>query len=276
MISVVIPTYNRLQFLLEAVRSVIEQSFRDWELIVVDDGSTDGTVPAIRTAFADSRIRVLSQPHGGVSSARNTGIQAAHNPWITFLDSDDLWTKHKLRRQLETLESAPNYRLIYTDEIWIRRGRRVNARKTHRKYGGWIYERCLPLCIVSPSSILIHQTILEQEGLFDESFPVCEDYELWLRISARRPVYYLHEPLIVKRGGHEDQLSRSTWGFDRYRVRALVKTYDSNSLSPRQKVLTAREIVRKSKILVTGCSKRNRKQEVQQYQGLIQRFKGRQ
>ena len=175
----------------------------------------------------DPRIRHFYQEQRGVSAARNAGIGMSRYPWICFLDSDDQWRPAKLHRQLEELECYPHYQVVYTDEIWIRRGKRVNPRKIHRKYSGWIYHRCLPLCIISPSSILLHRSILEREGLFDETFPVCEDYEMWLRISSRQPILFLEEPLIVKVGGHPDQLSQSRWGLDRYRLQALVKIYSS-------------------------------------------------
>ncbi len=99
-------------------------------------------------------------------------------------------------------------RVCHTDEIWIRNGRRVNARKKHGKKGGWIFQHCLPLCAMSPSSIMIHRDVFTALGGFDERLPACEDYDLWLRITARYPVLFTRQPLIEKYGGHDDQLSR--------------------------------------------------------------------
>ena len=121
------------------------------------------------------------------------------------------------------MEENPDYPCCYTDEIWIRRGKRVNPRKKHAKYSGWIYNRCLPLCIISPSSVMLRRGIFEQIGFFDEAFPVCEDYDLWLRLTARYPVFFIEKPLIMKRGGHDDQLSSRNWGNDIYRVKAIEK-----------------------------------------------------
>lgn len=242
------------------MESVLNQTFRNVELIVVDDGSVDGTGEVMQR-FDDPRLRYLVQENQGVSRARNRGIEAARFEWISFLDSDDFWTPEKLQRQIEAVRQNPDYRVFYSDEMWIRRGRRVNPRKKHRKYGGWIYHRCLPLCIISPSSILLHRQILSSQGVFDETFPVCEDYELWLRIAARHPVYFLPEKLIYKVGGHADQLSRSRWGMDRFRVRALEKIFHSGILTYQQRFWTAREIVEKSTILLTGFSKRQKTQE---------------
>ena len=192
---------------------------------MVDDGSTDETYQQFPVAFPT--VKFLHQNNQGVSSARNRGIREAAGDWLAFLDSDDEWLPNKLERQLAEIEKTPEYRMSHTNEVWIRRGRRVNPMKKHRKYGGWIFDKCLPLCTISPSSALVHRSVLEQVGTFDESFEVCEDYELWLRICSQYPVLYLEEPLIVKYGGHEDQLSHSTWGLDRFRIRALEKLLQS-------------------------------------------------
>ena len=271
MISVVIPTYNRRDLLTRAVQSVLDQTFRNWELWVVDDGSEDGSKQALER-FGDDRLHYVYQEHQGVSAARNTGIRLSRFPWICFLDSDDSWHPTKLEKQLTVLGRHPHYRVIYADEIWIRRGKRVNPKKIHRKYGGWIYHCCLPLCIISPSSVLIDRRLLQEHGLFDETFPVCEDYELWLRISSRNPIFFLEEALIVKTGGHRDQLSRSTWGMDRYRIQALTKIYRSGNLTPQQRAWTAREIVRKGDILARGFRNRGKGDEATEYEKMVREW----
>lgn len=272
MISVIIPTYQRAELVLTAVESVRRQSFRDWELLVVDDGSSDGTIDALER-IREPRLRVIRQAHSGVSAARNRGIQQARYEWIAFLDSDDSWKPRKLERQLESLEAEPAYQICFTDEIWIRNGVRVNQKKRHRKQSGWIYPRCLRLCIVSPSSILLHRSVLERMGQFDESFPVCEDYELWLRLAARYPILFLPQPLIVKTGGHHDQLSRSRWGLDRFRVRAMLKILESDQLSPYLHHLTIRELIRKLEILAGGAEKRGKTTAARDYRQLIERWR---
>ena len=266
-VSVVIPTYDRRKFLCRAVDSVRAQTFSDWELIIVDDGSSDGT-HRDWSAPSDSRIRYLRTERQGVSAARNLGIRHARSPWVALLDSDDTWLPFKLETQIAALESRPGYLAVHSDEIWIRRGVRVNPRKIHRKYGGWVYRYSLPRCVISPSSILLSRDLLDRCGAFDEDFPVCEDYELWLRMFAGHPICFVDRPLLVKTGGHADQLSRSTWGLDRFRVRAMVKTVESGILSLQQEAWTAAEIVRKSKILSGGCEKRGRTEETRYYRGL--------
>ncbi len=269
LVSIVLPTFNRRNFLERALESVVSQTFKDWELLVVDDGSDDESWKTLET-FPDSRIYYLYQRNLGVSRARNTGIQLSRFPWICFLDSDDHWEPTKLERQLEVLGRHPQYRVIYTDETWIRKGRRVNPKKVHRKHHGWIYDRCLPLCIISPSSVLLDRSVFQQVGLFDTNFPVCEDYEMWLRISSRYPIFYLEEPLIVKVGGHADQLSRSLWGLDRYRVKSMLKAYSSGDLTPQQAVWTARQIAEKARILASGFANREKREEAREYQEMAQ------
>ena len=268
-VSVIIPTHNRRKTLAGAVESVRSQTFRDWELLIVDDGSSDGTYRDWSES-GDPRIRYLRTEHRGVSAARNLGIQQAKFPWISFLDSDDTWLPKKLETQLAALKFHSDYLAVHSDEIWIRRGRRVNPKKIHRKYGGWVYRHSLPRCVISPSSILVSGKLLDRCGAFDETFPVCEDYELWLRMFARHPILFVDRPLLVKTGGHADQLSRSTWGLDRFRIRAMVKTVESGIVSLQQEAWTAAEIVRKLEILAGGCEKRGRGEEARYYRGLAE------
>ncbi|MGB7490221.1 MAG: glycosyltransferase family A protein, partial [Thermoanaerobaculia bacterium] len=193
-VSVVIPTFDRASVLARAVDSVVAQTHSPAEVIVVDDGSTDDTAELVERRFPS--VRLLRQENRGVSAARNRGIEASGGEWIALLDSDDEWRPSKLERQMSGLEERPELRVCHTDEIWIRQGRRVNPRQIHAKHGGWIFEHCLPLCAMSPSSILIHRSIFEVVGMFDEELPACEDYDLWLRICSRYPVLYVDEPLV--------------------------------------------------------------------------------
>jgi glycosyltransferase involved in cell wall biosynthesis len=249
---------------------VLAQSYADRELIVVDDGSTDGTGAAV-AAFLP-QLTYVYQEHKGVSAARNKGAAIAQGEYLAFLDSDDLWLKHKLDRQMRFMESHPEALICYTDEIWIRRGVRVNPMKKHRKYSGMIFPYCLPLCIISPSSALFVRRILAEAGRFDETLAVCEDYDLWLRIAARHAIYLVDEPLIVKRGGHDDQLSRSRIGQDRYRIAALEKLLKGSVLSPGQRALTMRELVRKCSIYGNGCIKRGRLEEGERILAIAARY----
>jgi len=264
-VSVIIPTFNRADFLPQAIDSVLSQSYTDFELIVVDDGSTDSTRKVLSKY---SEVRCCFQENRGVSAARNLGIKMAKGRYISFLDSDDLWLKDKLKEQIGIVRDNPEVRVSYTDEIWMRGGKRVNQGKRHRKYSGWILKKLLPLCLISPSSVMIEKGVFEEVGLFDENLPVCEDYDLWLRIGSRMPIHLIEKPLIVKRGGRSDQLSSIYWGQDRFRVRALVKLLSQNGREGREEILSILE--EKCRIYAQGCLRRGRIAEGRFYLNLPQ------
>ena len=254
-VTVVISTYQRADLVCRALRSVFAQTCQPDEVIVVDDGSTDGTSTRLASEFP--RARVLRQENRGVSAARNRGIAAARGRWIALLDSDDEWQPSKLERQFEALRARP-HAVCHCDEIWFRDGRRVNPGKRHSKRGGSIYLDCLPLCAISPSAVLLERRVFSEVGLFDESLPVCEDYDMWLRVAARFPVLLVNEALVVKHGGHGDQLSRSRWGMDRFRVRALAAAWRELNLDAEERRATLEVLLQKLEILLSGARKRQR------------------
>ena len=269
-ISVVIPTHNRAGPVKRALASVFRQTLAPRDVIVVDDGSGDDTVESVRSDFPDAVI--VSQAQRGVSAARNAGVAVARSNWIAFLDSDDEWLPDKLERQANALKLEPGHLACHSDEIWIRDGVRVNPMRKHRKYGGWIYPHCLPLCCVSPSSILLHRDALAAAGMFDESLPACEDYDLWLRLFSRIPVVLVAERLLIKYGGHQDQLSRQYWGMDRFRVRALVKILESGSLNNDWARLTLETLHEKLDILIAGMAKHGRVEMLEHYRSIRTRW----
>lgn len=248
-ISVVVPTFNRAHLLPRALNSILRQSLPATEIIVVDDGSQDGTADLIRRRYP--QIRYLRQPNGGVSSARNRGLGAAGGDWIALLDSDDAWLPDKLAAQRAALREQPNLRLCHTQEVWIRRGRRVNQMDKHAKSGGYIFQACLPRCVISPSASLLHRSLIDEMGAFDEDLPACEDYDLWLRICATEPVAFVPEPQIHKYGSHADQLSRKHWGMDRFRIRALEKIIGSGRLNTGDRAAACKTLIRKAGIPCT-------------------------
>jgi glycosyltransferase involved in cell wall biosynthesis len=268
-VSVIIPTYNRGWVLKEAIDSVLAQDFKDFELIVVDDGSTDNT-PQILNAY-NQDLMVIRQPNLGVSAARNRGIAAAGCGLIAFLDSDDLWLPRKLSTQVDFFNSNPDAVINQTEEIWIRNGVRVNPKTRHHKFSGMIFERSLALCLVSPSAVMMKRSLFDEIGLFDENLPACEDYDLWLRISWRYPVHLIETPLIIKRGGHADQLSKAP-GLDKFRIQALKKLIDNEVLSETQYRTTLQTLQTKCYIYAAGCLKRGRKDEATYYYGLTQKY----
>jgi GT2 family glycosyltransferase len=265
-VSVIIPTYNRAWILREAIDSVLTQEFEDFELIVVDDGSTDNTREILETYGHD--IIVLRQSNKGVSAARNRGICEAAGQLVSFLDSDDLWLPRKLSLQMDFFYLNPGALICQTEEIWVRNGVRMNPGKRHQKFSGMIFERSLGLCLVSPSAVMIRKTLFDIVGLFDESLAACEDYDFWLRISSTYPVHLIDVPLIIKRGGHTDQLSKAP-GLDKFRIQALKKIIESGSLSESQHRLAVQTLKEKSAIYAGGCRKRGREDEARYIEELF-------
>ncbi len=263
-VSVIIPVYNRKERIVECVESVLAQSVPAHEIIVVDDGSTDGTPEALKV-FGDSIKVITLDENRGVSCARNVGVKKATGEWIAFLDSDDQWTEKKLECQLKFIESNRFYEIVQSEEVWIRNGKRVNPRHRHTKPEGWIFEPSLKLCIVSPSTALIKKSLLEAYGGFDESLPACEDYDLWLRLSRHHPVGLEGSMTTIKHGGHEDQLSRKYEAMDRFRVKALTKALDSESDPACRKEIT--EVLQeKLNILLQGSLKRDLHEKIEEYE----------
>ncbi len=269
-VSIIIPTYNRANLLREAIDSVLTQTYQNFKLFVVDDGSTDNTREVV--AGYGERVAYIFQENRGVSSARNLGIQSSTGAFIAFLDSDDLWLPEKLEQQIAIMEQRPDIQLCHTEEIWIRRGVRVNPKKKHKKHGGSIFYECLPLCVISPSSVMIRRMLFEKVGYFDETLPACEDYDLWLRITKDYPVYFIEKPLLIKRGGHSNQLSQKYWGIDRFRIQALEKLLHAGDLTSEQREQTLQELRRKCQIVARGCLKRQKFAEWEYYNQLPQKY----
>jgi len=268
LVSVIIPTFNRGYCVAESIRSVLAQG--ELELIVVNDGSKDATAKEL-ASFPNIQVINLAENHG-VSYARNKGLERARGSLICFLDSDDLWEEGKLKAQVQWMQLHPECMAVYTDEIWIRNGVRVNPMKKHQKYSGDIFRQSLPLCIVSPSSVMLRKSVLDEVDGFDELMPVCEDYDLWLRIAVRYPFKFLREKLILKRGGHRDQLSRKYWGMDRWRIYALDKLLRGDDLNMQQREWVTEMLINKSSILIQGFEKRGKTEEARVYKNLVSHY----
>lgn len=261
MVSVIIPTHNRAAFLKKAIDSVLGQSCRDYELVVVDDGSSDGTAELL-ASYGD-RIISVRQENRGPSAARNLGIARARGEFIAFLDSDDWWHPDKLALQLCAMEEEPGFLISHTQEVWYTTGRLLPQKKKHRKYHGDIFDRCLPICSVSLSTVMARRELFERVGLFDESLPCCEDYDLWLRVSVTHPFLLIDEALTFKDGGRRDQLSYLyRMGMDRYRIYALNKVLgEADMLNEYQRGLAIKELKKKCRIYGNGCLKHGREEE---------------
>ncbi len=259
----------------EAIESVLSQTFRDFELIVVDDGSTDGT--GLLAEEYRNRIRYIRRSNGGVSAARNTGIAASDAPFIAFLDSDDTWLPRKLEAQAGYIRENPHIDMHQTGDIWIRRGRRVNPGARHAKLSGRIFIPSLELCLISPSAVVLRRELLERHGAFDEDLPACEDYDLWLRLTLHCESGLVPERLVVRRGGHADQLSSRFWGMDRFRVYSIMKLLgrEGGSMDPRDRLAAERSAREKCGVLLHGARRRGNHGLVAAVESVIARLEDR-
>ena len=262
-ISVIIPTFDRCELLRRALDSVLKQTQKPREIIVVDNGSKDHTYEMVSSLF--SNVIYLKVKKKGVSASRNRGISSAKSNWIALLDSDDVWKPEKLEKQIAFNINNPKYRLIHTNEIWYRNNKFLNQLKKHKKSGGDIFKNSLSLCCISPSSTLIKKEIFSDYGYFDESLEVCEDYDMWIRITAKEEVGYIDKPMLIKHGGHSDQLSKKYWGMDRFRIFSLEKNLNSNWFTKEQRQTVINVLIKKLTILTNGANKRGNKEILNKY-----------
>lgn len=269
LVSCIIPTYNRAYCLKRAVDSVLKQSDENFELIVVDDGSTDETPEILKEYQKHPQVKLLGQGNLGVSSARNCGARHAQGEWLAFLDSDDEWLPEKLALQRQIWEASPELLWVHGEEIWVRKGKRVNPKKIHQKSGGDIFERSLKLCLVSPSAVVLKKNLYDEYGGFDESFTVCEDYDLWLRLSKNHPVGFCETPVLMKYGGHDDQLSARYKAMDHWRLRSLLQLLEARDLNFERQTKVLEEFLRKADILLTGYKKHGRERDRQQVSNMV-------
>jgi glycosyltransferase involved in cell wall biosynthesis len=271
-VSVIIPTYNRKHLLQRAIDSVLQQTYADWELIVVDDASEDATGALDVFSGLISNLTYLRLPaHCGVSAVRNRGVGLARGEWICFLDSDDQWHKDKLKKQVAWHDANREYRLFQTREIWIRNNVRVNPPKTHEKIHGFQFKESLHRCMITPSSVMMEKALFLEAGGFNESLPACEDYDLWLRITCRYPVGLIDEPLLTRYGGHGDQLSSMIMGLDRFRIRSILDCIKGNMLSDDQCKYALAVLIKKALIVANGYKKRGKQDEYEHYLRIARR-----
>ena len=255
-ISIIIPVFNRENTISRAIDSVLNQTYKSLEIIVVDDGSTDKTAEILKSY--SNNIKVIHQKNSGVSVARNNGIKNSIGEWIALLDSDDEWLPNKLKLEVDYINENLDMKILQTEEIWIRNGKRIDPKKYHKKIAGNIFQKSLELCLVSPSAVIFKRSLFNEIGEFDEDLPVCEDYDYWLRVSLKYPVGLIKKYGIIKYGGHSDQLSQKYWGMDRFRIQSLEKIVNNESLDKQKKQMVLNTLLKKLNILLIGARKRNK------------------
>lgn len=274
-VSVIIPVYNRREQLLRAIASVQKQQFTHFELIVVDDGSDEdlgGVIPCDSNSVPTTRYMRLPL-RSGVAFARNRGVEVARGEWIAFLDSDDTWLPDKLTQQLAWLQRNPSIQILQSREHWIRNGVRVNPPKSHEKFGGNLFAASIERCMITPSSVIMRKRFFEGNGCFNETFPACEDYDLWLRITAKHPVGFIDKTHLVRYGGHDDQLSATVPALDRFRVRSLLGLLLHGSLCEEQKVLVRKNLVKRAAIVAQGYYKRENREMYERFSAIAEQYR---
>lgn len=268
-IDVILPTFNRSHCIERAINSVLNQTFQDFLLFVIDDGSTDETQVILQKYSSHPKVQVLRQENKGVSAARNFGIKHSQAEWIAFLDSDDEWLPVKLEKQVSDITQNPHLRFFHSNEIWIRNGVRVNAPKKFDKSNSEIFKRSLETCLISPSTVLMKRELCVEHGCFDETFVICEDYDLWLKVLAKEEVGFISQELIKKHGGHDDQLSTRFQSMDLWRVKSLVQLLKQVELSQEQTILVKEQVEKKSAVLKAVFHKHKNTQKLNELRQIL-------
>lgn len=242
-VSVILPTYNRPEYVTAAIGSVAAQTHRDWELIVADDGSAEAT-KRVLSELSDPRISILWLSHSGnPSKVRNAAVRQARGEYVAFLDSDDLWDPTKLETQLAALAASPRCRWCYTAVTEIDSSGRpiqIDGRAPWKPLAGNIVEPLITLeALISTSSVLAERSLVEEVGGFDESQRFGEDYDLWLRLAAKSDVAAIDLRLLLERTGHPVSYGRDRIGAYEGWVQLYGKLTQSLS-DPRLRALAAR------------------------------------
>jgi GT2 family glycosyltransferase len=265
LVSVIIPNYNRRDKICTAIDSALNQDYPNIEVIVTDDGSTDGSYEFLSDKYQQQNFSIIKSENHGVSHARNLALKQAQGKWVAFLDSDDFFHLNKISSQMNYLEQNQSYRICHCDEIWFLNGKRINPHKKHQKTGGDIFAKSTQLCSISISTVIISKELLFEVGLFDQSLPACEDYDLWLKITAQYPVLFLNKLLTTKFGGHADQLSKKYPIMDQFRISALENILKDPHLSATNKSAAKQTLKHKIAIILKGAIKHNNQKFISKF-----------
>jgi glycosyltransferase involved in cell wall biosynthesis len=307
--SIIIPTYNRSNFLLNAIQSVLKQTLKSFEIIIVDDNSNDDTKKKILEfsnminknliikndfffiktlqskcveieSFLESEDQnfkyIKLKKNNGVSISRNIGSLFSRYNFLCFLDSDDLWHKNKLQKQSKVILSNKDIHLIHTNEKWLFNGKHLNKKNIHKVDKNSFIADSLMRCMISPSSVCIKKNIFFDCNGFNEDYTVCEDYDLWLKFLFHYNISYIDEKLVTKHGGHEGQLSKRFNGMDYWRVKSLIYLLKRNKSDNFLEICTQKEIKRiilfKSKILSDVFLKYNNNDKLTELNEMLSRL----
>ncbi len=205
-VSVIIPVYNAGKTIREALDSVLAQTYRDFELIIVNDGSTDDSDAVIHRYITDGRgdITCVAQKNKGAAAARNAGIRIARGELIAFLDADDLWDTDKLKTAVDALEARPEAMMVFSDMRHSVDGKMIHASYLHERgyrhvSSGQVYDNLLKENFIFTPTVVMRKSVFATIGYFDESLKIAEDYDLWLRVARDHEVLFVDRPLVTRR-----------------------------------------------------------------------------
>lgn len=297
-VTVVVPTCNRKDFVTQALHSVFSQNYRNFEIVVVDDGSTDGTAAhLLRTFGAEARavelvarrnpaaltpfyhtfthqgllVRYEYHQNRGLGAARNRGIRHARGSYIAFLEAEDIWEPGHLRSQIDFLEGHRGACIARVGERPAKEGPRSRRARRGEVASGNLFAQALEQAPAGISCAVVHRSCFAECGEFDENMPACEDYDLWLRLTARFPVYYVEGPEVTRRAPRPDG-SPHAWTSDRFRVYSLEKSFQSGQLDSEQRFLVSQALVRRCERLVEGYRRQKSEERANFYERKRRRF----
>ena len=202
LVSIIMPVYNGMPFLKEAVDSVFKQTYKEFELIVINDGSSDGSLRFLEETKkrAKERLKIINQTNRGQVVAKNNGIKVAQGDFIAFLDSDDVWDKEKLTVQMEFFKKHPTLFLCYTEAFLIdENSKKIGYRSVNSLYKGRCFDLLIKRNNITASSVVLKRKCIDTVGKFDETLNCCENWDLWLRISKFFEIGYIKKPLTSYR-----------------------------------------------------------------------------
>lgn len=262
-VSVIIHTYNNEKFIVETIESVLNQTYRDYEIIVVDDGSVDGTHDALLPYM--QQIRYHYKENGGIASAKNTGIRLSQTEFIAFLDHDDLWAPDKLKLQMECFNENPQVGLVYAKYTSFRDGKELRT-KPEKGYSGWIFKELLSKSFIQTSTVMVKKECLNAVGPYDESFSLGDEYDMFLRISKKFQCGFIDKGLTRYRV-HDTNASKDDFLFDKENLGVYKKVYNNfTDLNGEEKKILRKRIAGYSMKVAEGLYRLGKLEESKEYQ----------
>ncbi len=262
-VSVIIHTYNNEKFIVETLESVLNQTYKDYEIIVIDDGSVDSTRNMLLPYM--QKIKYHYKENGGIASAKNAGISLSKAEFIAFLDHDDLWVPDKLKMQMECFNENPQAGLVYAKYTSFRDGKELRT-KPEKGYSGWIFKELLAKSFIQTSTVIVKREYLNAIGPYDESFSLGDEYDMFLRISKKFQCGFINKGLTRYRI-HDTNASKNGFLFDQDFLGVYKKIYNNfTDLDEIEKKILRKRIARYSIKVAEGLYRQGKLEESKEYQ----------